>query len=129
MKREYAAVCCLLQRSGVTSTDELQKAITSRSFHSSSKCYQEPPKNNNGQKRPDNNDEDKDKISTLLAKALLWMLTGYMIIALISLMFPTSNQPEVETWYIIFLILQSLIQYLIFRLFDMYLGMSSYIKC
>nr|KAH0808194.1 hypothetical protein GEV33_014597 [Tenebrio molitor] len=40
-------------------------------------------------------DDDKDKISSLLAKAFLWMLTAYMVIAIISLMFPSSGQPEV----------------------------------
>ncbi|RZB38711.1 paraplegin, partial [Asbolus verrucosus] len=40
-------------------------------------------------------DDDKDKISSLLAKAFLWMLTAYMVIAVISLMFPSSSQPEV----------------------------------
>lgn len=42
----------------------------------------------------DNDDDDKDKLSTLLAKALIWMLTAYMFIAFISLMFPSTNQPE-----------------------------------
>lgn len=76
--------------------NQLYKVLSSKQFHSSSKYNQEPPKNSDGQRKPDNNDEDKDKISSLLAKALLWMLTGYMVIALISLMFPTSNQPEVR---------------------------------
>lgn len=44
----------------------------------------------------DNDDDDKDKLSTLLAKALIWMLTAYMFIAFISLMFPSTNQPEVS---------------------------------
>lgn len=95
MSREYAAIYSLLHRSGVTDLTQLHKAINSRQFHSSPQNNQELPKGNNGQKKSDNNDEDKDKISALLAKALLWMLTGYMVIAVISLMFPTSNQPEV----------------------------------
>jgi hypothetical protein len=32
----------------------------------------------------------------LLAKAVLWMLTAYMLIATVSLLFPSSNQPEVN---------------------------------
>lgn len=95
LNREYAAIYSVLNRSGVRDLTQLHKAISSRQFHSSPQNNQEPPKGNNGQKKSDNNDEDKDKISALLAKALLWMLTGYMVIALISLMFPTSNQPEV----------------------------------
>ena len=40
-------------------------------------------------------DDDDDKISSLLVKAFLWMLTAYMFIAIVSLVFPGSNQPEV----------------------------------
>lgn len=47
------------------------------------------------QKKPNKDDEDDGKISSLLAKAFLWMLSAYMVIAIISLMFPNSNQPEV----------------------------------
>lgn len=96
INKEYAAIFSLLQRSGLTDFNQLHKAINTRHLHTSTKLYQKPPDGNNDPKKPDNNnDEDKDKISTLLAKALLWMLTGYMVIAIISLMFPTTNQPEV----------------------------------
>lgn len=46
-------------------------------------------------KKPNKEDEDDGKLSSLLAKAFLWMLSAYMVIAIISLMFPNSNQPEV----------------------------------
>jgi hypothetical protein len=36
----------------------------------------------------------------LLAKAFLWMLTAYMLIAIVSLLFPSSNQPEVSCMYL-----------------------------
>ncbi|CAH1169614.1 unnamed protein product [Phaedon cochleariae] len=90
--QEYSAVCALLQRSGLDNVAQLY-----RSFHSTPQNNQEPFKdpgpNPNGSRKPD--DDDKDKISSLLAKAFLWMLTAYMVIAIISLMFPSSNQPEV----------------------------------
>lgn len=95
LNKEYSAVCSLLKRSGVTNFTSFDKVLSSRQFHTTPQYNQEPPKNNNGQKKPNNNDDDKDKLSALLAKALLWMLTGYMVIAMISLMFPASNQPEV----------------------------------
>ncbi|KAK9882600.1 hypothetical protein WA026_022228 [Henosepilachna vigintioctopunctata] len=84
IKREYAAVHALLLRSGLKN-DQL------RQIHSSCHRYQSDPTNNG--KKP--NDEDKDKISSLLAKAFLWMLTAYMVVAIVSLLFPSSNQPEV----------------------------------
>lgn len=99
IKREYAAVCYLIQRSGLTNLNQLHKAINARHFHTSPKLSQKPPEGEeDGKKKQNNNNEDKDKISTLLAKALLWMLTGYMAIAFISLMFPTTNQPEVHSF-------------------------------
>jgi len=51
---------------------------------------------NNNNKNEDDNNDDNDKISSLLLKAFLWMLTAYMFIAIVSLLFPGSNQPEVS---------------------------------
>jgi hypothetical protein len=55
-----------------------------------------PSSNQDTKKDPDDKDNnDKDKLSSLLFKAFLWMLTAYFFIALISLVFPSTNQPEV----------------------------------
>lgn len=43
-----------------------------------------------------NKNGDDDKLSSLLVKAFLWMLTAYMFVALVSLVFPGTNQPEVK---------------------------------
>ncbi|KAG5870906.1 hypothetical protein JTB14_025421 [Gonioctena quinquepunctata] len=94
--REYQAVCALLHRSGLNHVAQLQAC---RGFHTSPRNDQQEPFKQggpNGPNKPDNGDEDKDKISSLLAKAFLWMLTAYMVIAIISLMFPSSSQPEVS---------------------------------
>lgn len=37
---------------------------------------------------------EESKLS-LMAKAALWMMTSYIVITLMSLLFPSSNQPEV----------------------------------
>lgn len=97
INREYAAVQALIKRSGLQDLSQLSNSISSRQYHSSPKCYQQPGGGNPGdpKKPPDKDDEDKDKIPSLLAKAFLWMLTAYMFIAVLSLMFPNSNQPEV----------------------------------
>jgi spastic paraplegia protein 7 len=59
-------------------------------------CQQSSRKPEDDKNKPNkDDDDDKDKISSLLAKAFLWMLTAYMVIAIISLMFPSSGQPEV----------------------------------
>ncbi|XP_046678574.1 paraplegin [Homalodisca vitripennis] len=86
INREYRAVIGLLQRSGFSP----QISSTRRLHTSASRYQQKPPDDDN--KKP-NNDDDK-KISSVLAKAFLWMLSGYMFIALLSLIFPSSNQPE-----------------------------------
>ncbi|KAJ8977741.1 hypothetical protein NQ317_005730 [Molorchus minor] len=96
INKEYTAVCALLYRSGFRSTSQLPGYIDNRKFHTSSNNRQNNQKKKGpGGQKPGNNDEDKDKISSLLAKAFLWMLTAYMVIAIISLMFPSSSQPEV----------------------------------
>lgn len=89
---EYNGVRLLLQRSGSQQSSNLQYFIK-RNLHSTSICNQKIPQKPRGDKKSD--DDEDNKISSLLAKAFLWMLTAYMVIAIISLLFPSSNQPEV----------------------------------
>lgn len=99
LRQEYAAVCSLIQRSGLHNIQKLpQHAFSRRNFHSTVRRCQQQPQDGRDPKKPKKgeDDEDKDKISSLLAKAFLWMLTAYMVIAIISLLFPSSNQPEVS---------------------------------
>ncbi|XP_056643048.1 paraplegin [Diorhabda sublineata] len=96
LNREYAAVQCLLQRSGLRDISQISGYINNRKLHSTKKFDQatnQGPSENSG--KPPDRDDDKDKISSLLAKAFLWMLTAYMFIAIMSLMFPGTNQPEI----------------------------------
>nr|CAH7757725.1 unnamed protein product [Callosobruchus chinensis] len=97
LNREYVAVQTLLKRSGLGNIAQVYSVLNARGFHTSTPRCQEPPKPGGGPNGPKNgkDDDDKDKISSLLAKAFLWMLTAYMVIAMISLMFPSSSQPEV----------------------------------
>ncbi|CAG0895619.1 unnamed protein product [Darwinula stevensoni] len=65
-----------------------------RKFHTTVTAFNNGPYPNPNRK-PDKNDEDDDnKISALLAKALLWMLTAYLFIVAFSLLFPSTNNPE-----------------------------------
>lgn len=103
MKREYQAVFSLLHRSGLRTTQQLSNYLHARGIHSTGSApqqQQQPPPNNRDDKKPNKDDEDDSKISSLLAKAFLWMLTAYMLIAIVSLLFPSSNQPEVSCMYI-----------------------------
>ncbi|KAF7273513.1 hypothetical protein GWI33_013781 [Rhynchophorus ferrugineus] len=96
IEREYSAVFALLQRSGLRDVSQLYKHLGStRSFHSTNSNSQGDPQKSKGNRPEKDEDNDKDKLSTLLAKAFLWMLTAYMFIATISLLFPSANQPEV----------------------------------
>lgn len=74
--------------------------LHARHFHSSSLLNQKnSPDRRNGNNRSRNDeekeDDDDEPKSSLLAKAAIWMLTGYMVITIMSLLFPTSNQPDV----------------------------------
>nr|CAD7454208.1 unnamed protein product [Timema tahoe] len=98
ISREYRAVCDLLHRSGLRHVDQLglPHLPTSRLYHTSTpKPQKQQPPTKKEDKKPGKENEDDDKIPSLLAKAFLWMLTAYMLIAVISLLFPSSNQPEV----------------------------------
>lgn len=96
LKREFRAICSLLNRSGFQ--------VPSTSFHTSAWCAQNkspqpPPPNEqpDKDKKPDREDDEETKMSSLLAKAFLWMLTAYLLIGVVSLLFPSSNQPEVRS--------------------------------
>ncbi|KAI4469499.1 atp-dependent protease [Holotrichia oblita] len=96
--KEFQAVCCLIKRSGLNDINKLPYYLNRRDYHTTPSRYQQLPPPNSGEPKKDpNKDDDEDnKISSLLAKAFLWMLSAYMVIAIISLMFPSSNQPEIR---------------------------------
>lgn len=96
INNEYNAVRSLLHRSGLQNINGLPYYINSRNLHTNTSNNQKlTPDPNNKDKKPGKDDEDDNKISSLLAKAFIWMLTAYMVIAIISLLFPSTNQPEV----------------------------------
>ncbi|XP_050691360.1 paraplegin-like [Eriocheir sinensis] len=105
INREFVAVTKLLERSGVSASQ--QGELLWRSFHTSPPQSNQPGQggmpgpgggqpqgSSGGNGNKDNDDEKKG----MLAKAALWMLTAYMFIAIISLLFPGSNQPEVARY-------------------------------
>ncbi|CAG2162247.1 unnamed protein product [Oppiella nova] len=52
----------------------------------------ETNRNYDNEDQEEDNDEPK---SSLIAKAVVWMLSGYMVITIMSLLFPNSNTPDV----------------------------------
>lgn len=90
---------CTSNRSGISKPDQL--AILKRSLHTTSSQANQPGPNRSGNGNSSSggdgnkNKNDDDERKGMLAKAALWMLTAYMFIAIISLLFPGSNQPEV----------------------------------
>ncbi|KAF6207663.1 hypothetical protein GE061_016110 [Apolygus lucorum] len=89
LRREYHAVKRLFNNSGLTYAE--QRRILQRAIHTTSNLRQADPPNDDKNKK---NDEG-EKLSSLIAKAFLWMLTAYMIVATLSLMFPNNNQNEI----------------------------------
>ncbi|KAL1131091.1 hypothetical protein AAG570_012328 [Ranatra chinensis] len=94
MGREYQALKKLFNRSGLTYTQ--QHSVLKRAYHTSGGNNQR--KNDESDK--DKKNEDNEKISSLIAKAFLWMLTAYMVVAAISIIVPNSNQHDVVVRYV-----------------------------
>ncbi|MPC09430.1 Paraplegin [Portunus trituberculatus] len=106
INREFVAVTKLLERSGVKECQQ----------HDLLRCYlhTSPPQPNQpgqggmpgrggagqpqGGSGSNGNKDNDDEKKGMLAKAALWMLTAYMFIAIISLLFPGSNQPEIARY-------------------------------
>lgn len=93
IRREYSAIVKLVQRSLITSNPG-GKQQQSRPLSSTCHNQQSNKESNEGNNDKQDNDNDK-KMQSMLAKALIWMFTGYMLVTLIALMFPSGNQPEV----------------------------------
>lgn len=90
---EIKALGKLLRSSGVLTRNEnpfIPLFGHARAFHVSAVSRQEQ----NGRNNKDKDKDDESKVS-LLAKAAIWMMTAYIVITLMSLLFPTSNQPDV----------------------------------
>lgn len=99
-KTETSIIIFTSIRSGISKPEQL--AILKRSLHTTASQANQPGPNRSGNSNNsssgngNNNKNDDDERKGMLAKAALWMLTAYMFIAIISLLFPGSNQPEVR---------------------------------
>jgi hypothetical protein len=91
LRNEYRAIRRLFHRSGLSYSQQ-SKILSSRGFHSSGPNYQGG--------RPNEDDKDKrdndEKMSSVVAKVFLWIITAYMVVAAMSLVLPNSEQPEVS---------------------------------
>lgn len=89
---ELKALGKLLKRSGVLAGNQRlfsNPLGCSRTLHTTAFLRQDQNGKNNKDK------EDEESKVSLLAKAAIWMMTAYIVITLMSLLFPTSNQPDV----------------------------------
>lgn len=103
LNEEYRAVLRLLSRScGVP------QHILSRSLHSSVQRFQQnrdegSSSGGSGQggdgKKP-KNDDDKEKMMSLVTKTLFWMVTVYMLVGFLTMVVPNKNRPETTTRYV-----------------------------
>jgi hypothetical protein len=96
VKQEYSAVLQLVKRSLPRNHEfkNCTRGFTSSAHHMQSN-NKDPPDDQKKNKDDKNDNNDDKKISSMLAKAIMWMFTGYMLITIISLMFPGGNQPEI----------------------------------
>ena len=88
----------LVQRSFLAPNSTFFHSKQQQARHISSSCHNQQSnkdrESNEGNNDKQDNDNDK-KMQSMLAKAMIWMFTGYMLVTLIGLMFPSGNQPEV----------------------------------
>lgn len=79
-KKEQNAVNKLLVRSGL------------KPLHTSSNCYNDDKKNKDDE---DKKKKDQEKLQGAITKALFWTFVSYMIIIVVTLLFPNSSQPDI----------------------------------
>lgn len=56
--------------------------------------------NNNNEEDDKKKNETEEKVMSVLTKAVLWMLTIYMLVAVASLFLPKNSRPEATTRYV-----------------------------
>ncbi|XP_067140149.1 mitochondrial inner membrane m-AAA protease component paraplegin [Centruroides vittatus] len=91
LKREYHALSNFPHRSNILALSNLNSNSIKRWLQITNSWNSQ---NNKSDKNKKDDDDDESKVS-LLAKAAIWMMTAYIVITLISLMFPSSNQPDI----------------------------------
>ncbi|KAK7082764.1 Paraplegin [Halocaridina rubra] len=102
IQKEFSAVTKLLERSGISRPE--QQSILKQALLMNGQQNRPPNLGDNrgggssGGSGSNGNKNDDDEKKGMLAKAALWMLTAYMFIAIISLLFPSSNQPEMARY-------------------------------
>ncbi|XP_001664033.2 paraplegin [Aedes aegypti] len=97
---EYRAVLRLLSRSS-----GVPQHILSRSLHSSVRRFQQNrDEGSSSGSGPDGkkpkNDDDKEKMMSLVTKTLFWMVTVYMLVGFLTMVVPNKNRPETTTRYV-----------------------------
>lgn len=115
LRNEYNAVLRLVDRSFDINSKDLLRQIHSSKFLYNAKdektdkstsprkptdeSSSSDPSNNNKNNNNKRNDDD-EKVMSLLTKAVLWMLTVYLFVTFVSLLFPSKNNPETGTRYV-----------------------------
>ncbi|ERL84158.1 hypothetical protein D910_01531 [Dendroctonus ponderosae] len=84
INKEYSAVWALLRRSGLKELSQLRPYLGARHISTSSSQSQKQGPVDPDPNKPDKDGDDKDKLSALVAKALIWMLTTYMVVRYVS---------------------------------------------
>ncbi|XP_014245554.1 paraplegin [Cimex lectularius] len=92
LRSEFRAVRGLFNRSGLSYVE--QNKILRRGIRTSCALRQEKPPPDKNDKDKDKKNEDMEKMSALMTKAFLWMITAYMLLAFLSLFIPNSGNPE-----------------------------------
>lgn len=109
LRYEYSALLKLLERSTGLSTNIIHRQIHSTYFlsnksdksnASSSSSNQDKDQNKNENDKDKKGDERDNKMMSVLTKAVLWVATIYMMIAVMIMAMPQKNRPETTTRYV-----------------------------
>lgn len=90
LKRDYHILSSIHCKTDFSPSSKLNSYFIKR-WLKTSNIWNSQNKNDKNKK---DDDDDESKVS-LLAKAAIWMMTAYIVITLISLLFPSSNQPDI----------------------------------
>ncbi|XP_052873650.1 paraplegin [Anopheles cruzii] len=74
-----------------------------RSFHTAATRWSKQPpdpRNSDPNRGKKNEEDEKEKMMSVVTKTLIWMITIYMLVGFLSMVIPSKNRPESATRYV-----------------------------
>ncbi|KAL1376767.1 hypothetical protein pipiens_016702 [Culex pipiens pipiens] len=99
LQRQLAAECRAIVQLFSRSYGIPQQVLL-RSLHTSARMGQKQDDGDGDRGKKKGNDDDKEKMMSVVTKTLMWMIAIYMLVGFLTMVVPNKNRPETATRYV-----------------------------